>query len=431
MTFSNDQRQTDIGHRHTWGGSELFGLRDRDRRHHAMILGQTGTGKSTLLKNIAIADIQSGAGLSLIDPHGDLADDVLQFVPPNRIQDVVLFSPSDLEFPVAYNLLAGGTPDSIHLMTSGIVSSMRAVWAASWGPRMEFLLTAAIAALIECCQKTANVSLLALPRMLTDDRFREWVLSHVSDEVVLAYWKTEFDRYDPRLRSEIISPVQNKIGALLMSVPIRLAISQVRKSFDFRYIMDHGKIFVANLAKGRIGEDKAKLLGALLVSQFEQAALSRADIPLEERRDHFLLIDEVQNYVSESVGSMLSENRKFRLNMVLACQFTSQLSPEVRDAIFGNCGTLVSFRVGEKDGEILSREYGRVYPPEQFVDLPNFEVLVKLLDNGRHGEPFRGTTLPPVGRFYGRKDTIISRSRERYATPRKEVEDKLRQWMKE
>jgi hypothetical protein len=429
MTVLNDNRIAAIGHRQVWGGAQPFGLRDSDRRQHAFVVGQTGTGKSTLLRNIAIQDIQAGAGLTLIDPHGDLAEEILQYVPPNRTDEVVYFNPSDLEFPIACNLLTGAPADGVHLVASSLVSAMKSVWASSWGPRMEYLLFAALSALTECCQKTGNVSLMGLPRMLSDERYRAWVLSHVTDVAVLSYWKGEFERYDPHFGAEIISPVQNKVGALLMSVPLRLALAQVRKSFDLRFMMDHGRIFIANLSKGKLGEDKANLLGALLVSQLEQAALSRADLPPEERRDHFLLIDEFQNYLTDSFCGMLAESRKCRLNLILGCQHTAQLLPHVRDAILGNCGTLISFRVGEKDASILSSEYGGAYVAGQFTDLANFEVLVKLLDHGRHGEPFRGMTLPPRGRFYGRRANLIARSRQRYGTPRKMVEGKLKRWM--
>lgn len=429
MNGFDDNRIASIGHRQVWGGTEPFGLRHADRRQHLFVLGQTGTGKSSLIKNILIQDIQSGQGCALIDPHGDLAEEILDYIPRDR--DLVYFNPGDLEYPVAYNILAGAGPDDIHLLASGIVTAFKSVWASSWGPRLEYLLYVSVAALAECCRKTANVSLLGLPRMLTDRAFRRWVLSHVADVVVLAYWNNEYEGYDARLRAEVIAPLQNKIGALLTSVPLRNSLGQVRKSFDLRFMMDHQRIFIANLSKGRLGEDKSNLLGALLVSQFEQAALSRSNLPADQRRDHFLFIDEFQNYSVDSLAGMMAESRKYKLNLTLGCQHTTQLLPEVRDAVLGNCGTLISFRVSEKDAQIFSREFGGVYPAEQFTDLANFEVLVKALDGGRHPEPFRGKTLPPAGKFHGRRENLIARSRQRYATPRKIVEDRIRRWMKE
>jgi len=428
---SIDDRSIALGYRHNWGGEALFALRQADRRQHAFICGQTGTGKSSLLFNAIVQDMETGAGLSLIEPHGDLAMDVLRAVPRHRVHDVVYFDPSDLEHPFAYNILAGGGPDDVHLIASGIVSACRSVWADSWGPRLEYLLHMTLAALIACCQKTANVSILGIPRMLIDSRFREWVLAHVDDVIVQAYWRQEFEGYDPRLRAEVVSPLQNKIGALLSSPPLRNTLGQVRKAFDLRFIMDRQRIFIANLAKGKIGAEKSNLLGSLLIGQFEQAALSRANLPIHERVDHNLYVDEVHNYPVDATSRMMSEARKFRCNLTLGCQHTAMLLPEVRDAIFGNAGTILAFRTSEKDAAILSREFGGAYLPEQFTDLPNFEVLVKLLESGSYREPFRGTTLPPLERPHDRSAKIIARCRERFATPRKLVEERIKRWLKD
>jgi TraM recognition site of TraD and TraG/Type IV secretion-system coupling protein DNA-binding domain len=430
MTESNDNRRIPIGHRHIWGGTQPFALRHADRRQHLYVLGQSGTGKSTLLKNILIQDIADGQGCALIDAHGDLVEEILDFIPPWRTDDVVYFNPADLEYPIAYNILAGAGPDEIHLLTSSIVGAFKSVWSFSWGVRMEYLLYASIAALAECNQKTGNVTLLGVQRMLVDSTFRRWVLKHVDDVAVTAFWTTEFENYDRRFLSEIIGPVQNKIGALLMSPPIRNTLGQVRRSFDPRFIMDNGRIFLANLSKGRLGEEKANLLGSLLIGQFEQAALSRAAMLPHERRDFWLFIDEFQNYVSDSFAGMLAESRKYALGLTLSHQHTGQLRLDVLDAIFGNCGTIISFRVGEKDAEILARQFGHTYTRDQFSDLANFEVLAKLLDEGFYREPFRGRTMPPVAKVYGRKENLIARSRERYATPRSLVEDRIRRWMK-
>jgi hypothetical protein len=266
--------------------------------------------------------------------------------------------------------------------------------------------------------------------MLTDQDYREWVLTHVSDVSVRSFWLTEFAAWDKRFMIEAISPVTNKIEALLMSPALRNMVGNTRKSFDLRFILDHDRIFIANLSKGLIGQDKANLLGCLLIAQFEQAALSRANLESKYRRDHLLVVDEVQNYPVESLPRMLAEARKYKMAVVASNQHTTQLQPEFRDAIFGNCGTLITFRIGEKDASNLSREYGGAYSPEQFTDLANFEVLVKLLDQGRHTEPFRGTTLPPLGRFHGRRTNLIARSRQRYATPRDVIESKIRRWMR-
>jgi type IV secretory pathway TraG/TraD family ATPase VirD4 len=430
MTHFENNRKAAIGHRRIWGGVEPFGLRDGDRRQHVYVLGQTGTGKSTLLKNLLIQDIQAGRGCALLDPHGDMAAEILDFVPPSRTDHVVYFDPGDLEYPIAYNILAGAQPDEIPLLASGIVGAFKSIWASSWGPRLEMLLFASISALAQCCLATGNVTLLGVPRMLTDERYREWVLTHVLDVAVHAFWTQEFVHYDARFVSEMVSPVLNKVGQLLMSPALRNCLGQTRKTFDIRFMMDDGRILIANLSKGRIGEDKANLLGALLVSQFEQAALSRAGTPEEDRRDHFLFIDEFQNYVTDSFAGIMAESRKYKLALTLSNQHTAQLLPEVRDAILGNVGTMVAFRLSERDATVFSNEFGRFYSAEQFVDLANFEVLVKLLDQGSYGNPFRGVTLPPGGRFYGRRDNLIARSRQRFATRRNVVEEKIRRWMK-
>ena len=429
MTAFKNNRKSLVGHRLTWGGTAPFGLPRADRRQHVYILGQTGTGKSTLLRNLIIEDLQRGEGCALIDPHGDLAEELLDYIPRSRTDDLVYFNPADLDYPIAYNLLAGGQHEELHLLTSSIVSAFKSIWSSSWGPRMEYLLFASVAALAECCQRTGNVTLLGIQRMLTDERYRAWVLSHVSDVAVRAFWLSEFEQYDARFISEIISPVQNKIGQLLMSPPLRNTLGQVRRSFDFRFMMDKKRIFIANLAKGRIGQDKAMLLGALLVSQIEQAALSRADTPHDRRHEFFLYIDEFQNYLTDSFAGIFSESRKYALAITVSNQHLGQLRLDVRDAIMGNCGTIIAFRVGESDAAILQREFGDSYHATQFTDLENYEVLVKLLEDGRLRAPFRGKTHPPTGYFCGRRKNLIARSRARYAVPRVRVEEKIKRWM--
>lgn len=427
---TNNNRKTTLGHRHVWGGLEPFALRHADRRQHVYVCGQTGTGKSTLLKNLIIADIAAGEGIAVLDPHGELVEELLDYIPPCRSDHVVYFNPTDLEYPISYNLFAGVKANEVHLLASGIVSAFKSVWSASWGPRLEYLLFASVAALAECNLKTGNVSLLGIQRILTDDAYRGWVLSHVTDVAVRAFWLNEFAKYDARFISEMISPVQNKIGQLLMSPPLRNTLGQVRKKVDLRFCMDNQRIFLANLSKGQIGEDKANLLGALLVSQFGQAAFSRAELDPKDRVDFWLVIDEFQNYLTDSFASSLAENRKYKTALTLSHQHQGQLREDVKAAIFGNCGTLISFRVGESDAQILEREFGGAFHANQFTDLANYEVFVKLLNEGRYTEPFRGTTLAPAEKFYGRKDKIIARSRERYASARNEVEDKIRRWMK-
>jgi hypothetical protein len=415
-----------IGMREIWGGKYPFGLYRADRRNHTYLIGKTGSGKSTLLRNLLLQDIESGEGVGLIDPHGDVAMEVLRQIPSWRTDDVVYFDAADLDHPIGLNLLADVPAARRHLVVSGIVGAMKSIWRESWGPRLEYILSATLSALTEC----QNVTVLGVQRMLVDERYRQWVLRQVRDPVVHQFWTGEFAAYDPRLRVEAISAVQNKLGALLLSSPLRNILGQVRSGIDARQIMDRRRIFIANLSKGKLGADRANLLGAILVTQFQLAALGRADMPEAERADFFLAIDEFHNFSTDSFASILSEARKYRLSMLLANQYIEQLTDEVRDAIFGNVGSLISFRVSERNAELLSREFGQTYLPSTFSSLGNYEVCVKLLAYGQHGDPFLGKTLPPIGRRYGRGANILRRSRERYASSRVVVEDKIGRWMR-
>ena len=405
--------ELDIGIRKIWGGERPFGLSRADRRQHVYTIGKTGTGKSTLLRNLILQDIEAGEGVAVIDPHGDLAEDILNHVPPWRTDHVVYFDPADEKHSVGLNLVDRVPQAHRHRVASGITSAFKSIWHDSWGPRLEYFLYACVAALLDC----ENVSLLGVQRMLVDERYRAWVVEQVKDSSVRSFWSDEFTSYDDRFLAEVLSPVRNKVGQLLMAPPMRHVLGQVHSTFDPRFMMDRGRILIANLSKGRIGEDKANLLGAILVTQFQLAAMSRADMPEEHRRDFHLYIDEFHNFSTDSFVSILSEARKYRLCLTLAHQYIEQLRPEIRSAVFGNVGSMISFRVGESDATMLERAFGHSYTLSEFTDLGNFEVLVKLLEQGGNREPFRATTLPPSGRLYGRRQNIIERSRQRYAKP--------------
>jgi DNA helicase HerA-like ATPase len=414
-----------IGRRPIWGGDKFFGITAADRRHHVYIIGKTGTGKTTLLRNLLVQDIEAGHGVGLIDPHGDLANEILDYIPPSRIDDVVYFNPADLDFPIGFNLLQNVPAEGRHRVASGIVGTFRAIWPDSWGPRTEYILYAAVAALLEC----QNVSVLGITRMLSDDHYRRWVLKQVKEPMVRSFWINEFDNYEKRFRQEAIAPIQNKLGQLLMSAPVRNILGQVKRKIDSRFMMDDRRIFIANLSKGLLGEDKANLLGSVLLTSFQLAAMERANIPESERRDFFLHIDEFQNFTTDTFTSVLSEARKYKLGMVLSNQYTAQIREPIKDAVFGNVGTLISFRVGGADGKELAQEFGSGYAPEHFTGLHNHEVLVRPLVAGEQVAPFTGKTLPPQSHFYGQREKILRRSREKYATPRKIVEDKIRRWL--
>ncbi|TAL05005.1 MAG: DUF87 domain-containing protein, partial [Verrucomicrobia bacterium] len=273
-----------IGTREDWGSESSFGIRQSDARHHTYIIGKTGSGKTTLLRNMILQHLYLGHGLALLDPHGDLADELLDHFPPSRANDLVYFNPGDLEFPVGLNLLANVPPDSRHLVASGIVAAFKSIWRDSWGPRMEYILHNALLALLDC----ENTSLLGVNRLLTDAEYRAWVIRQVKDPFVRSFWTEEFASYDARFVREAIAPIQNKIGQFLMNAPIRNILGQVKSKIDFRFIMDTGRVFIANLSKGKLGADKANLLGSLLTTQFQLAAMSRADTPETDRRDFHL-----------------------------------------------------------------------------------------------------------------------------------------------
>jgi hypothetical protein len=412
-----------MGMREAGGREHPFGLGRDDLRQHLYLVGKSGTGKTTLLLNLILQAIEAGEGVGVIDPHGDLAHDLLDHIPRHRIEDVVYFNPADGDFPIGFNVLRSrGAP---HLVASGIVGALKSIWRESWGPRLEYILYAAVAALVEC----DNVSLLGLQRMLSDARYRDWVVKQVKDPMVRTFWVNEFAGYDRKFLQEAVAPIQNKVGQLLMSPLMRNILGQVRSTIDARFMMDDGRIFIANLAKGKLGEDKSNLLGALLVTQFQLAAMSRADVPQGERRDFRLFVDEFQSFTSDSFAAILSEARKYRLSLTLAHQYLEQVRPELRHAVFGNVGSLVAFRVGQTDAELLEREFGGAYTAGQFTGLDNHQVLTKLMMQGEQYQPFAGRTLPSAGARHCRRDTIIRRSREKYATQCGIVKGRIARWL--
>jgi len=421
----NSTEEIVLGVREEWGQESPFALCERDRRHHLYIIGKTGTGKTTLLRNLIVQDIEAGRGVGVIDPHGDLATEVLDHVPRRRSENVAYFNPADTEHPVGFNLLGCVPAEKRHLVTSGVVSAFKSIWSEFWGPRLEYILFASVAALLEC----ENVSLLGLQRMLSDARYRTWVVKQVRDPVVRAFWVNEFERYDGRFLQEAIAPIQNKVGQLLMSPIVRNVLGQVKSRIDARFMMDGGRIFIADVSKGKLGADKSGLIGALLVTQFQVAALARADVPESERRAFHLYVDEFQSFASDAFISILSEARKYGLCLTLSHQYIDQLRPEIRDAVFGNVGSLVAFRVGHTDAKRLEGQFGDTYPASRYSGLGNHEICAKLLTYGQDCEPFFGKTLPPRGGSHGRRDIILRRCREKHATRREIVEDKIRRWV--
>jgi hypothetical protein len=425
-TFDDEEPLAYIGKRHVWGGMEPFGLLPEDRRQHVYCVGKSGTGKTTLLRNLIIQDIERGNGVGVIDPHGDLAEELLDSIPSWRTNDVVYFNPADLDYPIGLNLLQNVVPERRHRIASGVVNAFKSIWRESWGNRMEYILYAAVAALLDC----QNTSILGIQRMLVDRQYRRWVVKQIKDPIVKSFWTREFENYSDQFMQEAIAPIQNKVGQLLMSPPMRNVLGQVKRKVDPRFIMDNRRILIANLSKGLLGEDKANLLGSLLVTSFELAALQRVDTPEADREDFHLYIDEFQNFATDSFATILSEARKYRLCLTLSHQYLDQLRPSVRNAVFGNAGTIISFRVGGRDAKLLSQEYSGSRPASEFSSLGNFEIVAKLISSGEHREPFIGRTLGPLRVRSGRRDAVVRRSREKYASRKGVVEAKINRWMK-
>lgn len=416
----------EFGVRDEWGREAPFGVSAPDRRQHVYVVGKSGTGKTTLLRNLILQDVRAGRGVGVIDPHGDLAEGLLDLIPKRRTEDVLYFDPADAERPVGLNPFARVPRERRHLAASGIVSALKGIWPDSWGPRLEYILFAAVSAVLDCEGQT----LLGVQRMLSDEGYRRWVVRQVEDPMVRAFWESEFDRYDRRFLQEAVAPIQNKLGQILMSPRLRSVLAQPRGKLDARRVMDEGLIFIANLSKGRLGEGPSSLLGALLVSQFQLAAMSRADSPEERRRDFHLYVDEFQSFASDSFASLLSEARKYRLCLTISHQYAAQLRPGILDAVLGNVGSIVSFRVGHEDAEAMSRAFGGSFLPGRFVGLSNGEVCAKLTTSGVDAEPFAGRTLPPQGPRCGRGEKILRRSRERWAGRREEVEERVERWLR-
>jgi hypothetical protein len=417
--MEHDPEHIFIGHRHEWGSEIPFGVDVPSRRQHLYVIGQTGAGKSTLLRNLILQDIEFGRGVAIIDPHGELTRDILDHIPLWRTDDVVYFDPSELD-PLAINLFRA-TGDNWHLVASGIVSAFKKIWSDSWGPRLEYVLYATLATLLQC----ENTSLLGVSRMLYDDRYRAWIVGQVKDPMLRSFWLNEFAGYDRRSRQEVVSPIQNKVGQLFLAPALRNVLGQVQAKINFRFIMDQKRIFVANLCKGFLGDAHSSLLGSLLITGFELAAHSRANLPAEQRVDFFLYADEFHHYATNSFASILSEARKYRLSLTLAHQYLGQLNDAIRDAVFGNVGTFLAFRVGEADASIFERQFGGQSSRAIFTGLDNFELYVRMLNQ----EPFRAKSLPPLDTLRRRYEDVVQHSRRRYSTPKDIVEERIRRWL--
>lgn len=402
-----------------------FGIKRQDRTKHTYIIGKTGMGKTTLLENMAIQDIQNGEGIGIVDPHGEFAEKILDFIPKERIGDVLYFVPHDIDWPIAFNMLENVDSTQRHLVANGLLGVFKKIWPDVWSPRMEYILNNCILALLEYPKST----LLGINRMLADKDYRNEVVSGVTDPVVKAFWTDEFAKYTDRFMTEASAAIQNKVGQFISNPLIRNIIGQTESSFDIRDIMDKKKIFIMNLSKGRIGEENSRLIGAMLITKIYLAAMSRVDVPENERPDFYLYVDEFQNFATESFKDILSEARKYRLDLVLAHQYIAQMDEKVRDAVFGNIGTLITFRVGASDAEFLEREFEPEFTVQDIVNLGFANIYLRLMIEGVASRPFSASTLAPIsfdGASY--KGRIIELSRGKYATARQEVEEEIAGW---
>jgi Type IV secretion-system coupling protein DNA-binding domain len=416
-----------IGNKFNGDSQDVFGISGADRRKHVYIVGKTGMGKTTLLTNMILQDIYNGLGVCFIDPHGDSSEYILDRIPPHRHKDVVYFNPADTEFPVGLNILEAQRGEESFLITSSLMAVFNKIWRGAWSSRMEYILSNTLLTLLE----NKGSTLLGVVRLLTDEKYRKKIVSKVKDPLVKNFWTLEFAKFNDKYRTEAIAPILNKVGQFFSNELIRNILGQIDSTIDFRDIMDSGKILIANLAKGKLGEENSNLLGSLLISKLEIATMSRVDIPEASRQDFFVYIDEFQNFTTESFAGILSEARKYRLNLVLAHQYIAQLtengSMHVKNAIFGNVGTIISFRVGADDAKEISKEFGRSISANQLLGLDRGEVAIKLGTENKIIEPFIANTLPPLyDQFSGQTSLVIESSRSLYSLSRTTVAEQIK-----
>lgn len=414
---------TNLGVTNFRGSQEKFGIKINDRKRHVYVVGKSGTGKSTLLQNMAIDDITEGRGVAVVDPHGEYVDYVLERIPDGRVEDVIVFDPSDKEYPIGFNILEVEDPRYKLVTASGVVGVFKKIFGDSWGPRLEYWLASAILALLDY----PGATLVMVPRLFVDDAFREDVISKVQDPIIKNRWITEYNKLDQRQRNETISPILNKVGQFLSSDIIRNIVGQTRSSVNMRKLMDEGRIMLVKLSKGLIGEDNAALLGALIITKLQLAAMSRADAAEGSRKDFFLYVDEFQNFATDSFATILSEARKYGLSLTMAHQYIAQLSEAVSKAVFGNVGTLIAFRVGSDDAAFLTKEFAPVFTEQDLVNLDVFNIYVKLSIDGLTASAFSAGTLPPSADKNTNKARIIESSRKKYSASAASVEQGIRE----
>ena len=403
-----------------------FGLKKDDRRRHFYLLGKTGAGKTTLFKNMFISDVLAGEGACFIDPHGEVVEELLNYIPEHRKNDVIYFNPADVDNPIGFNMLELSDQSQRDLVADGVVEVFKKQFDYSWGPRLQYILTNTIST----CLEAQGTTLLSVIRMLNDKNYRKFVLKQVKDPILYKFWDEEFAQMSQnnRLATEAVAPIQNKVGRFLSSAVIRNIVGQVHSTIDLREIMDEKKILLVNLAQGKLGEETASLLGGMIITRLQSTAMERIDIPQDIRTDFYLYVDEFQNYATESFAKILSEARKFKLNLVMTNQYIDQLPETVQQAIFGNVGTLGSFVVSQSDANILANEFAPIFMPEDLVALDAYSMYVKLCIDGMTSIPFSAKSLPTRYQTVGLRDEIVGISREKYSVEREVIEDKITRW---
>ena len=390
-----------------------FGIKPDDRRRHMYIIGKTGTGKSTLVANLAINDIRNGKGLCIVDPHGDLCETILDYIPSYRINVVIYLDPSDLDLAFSFNPLQVDNDYQRELVVSGIIAIFQKIYGMSWGPRLEYILRMCLLTLTQLPEPT----MLMVPELLINDEFRKKIMKHVTDPVLISFWEGEFANMNPRLKSEAISPILNKVGQFISSRFIRNILQHHKSTIDLEKIMNEGKIILLNLSQGKLGEDNSALLGAMIISKIQLSAMNRVSIAEEDRRDFYLYVDEFQNFATSSFIKILSEARKYRLNLILANQYISQIPEDVRGAIFGNTGTMFSFLVGATDASFMAKEFVERFEDKDLLSLGNYQAIIKIAIDNMTQAPFLCYTLPLPRNATQNREKVIKNSRMRYMKP--------------
>jgi hypothetical protein len=405
------------------GSNAIFGILRNDRSRHMYILGQTGTGKSGLLQLITLSDVFYNQGFAVIDPHGDYATSILHYIPERRIKDVIYFNPADTDYPIGFNPLEVTDKVSKGMVSSELVGVLKRMFD-SWGPRLEYILRFTLLALLDY----PNATMLDITRMLNEKKFRDEVIAYIEDPVVKNFWITEFASWNDKFAAEAVAPVLNKVGAFTANPMVRNIIGQPKGTFNIRKCMDEGKILIVNLSRGLVGEDNAAILGAMMVTKIQLAAMSRADIPrLEDRRPFYLYVDEFQNFATDSFATILSEARKYALNLTIANQYISQMEESVRNAVFGNVGSMVTFRVSADDSPFLSKYYEPQFEAADLSNLHNRHFVTTMSINGEKAAAFSGMTLniPNIQNSY--LNEIIAHSRSQYSSDRQTVENMIKE----